>query len=116
MRNVTIRKSSGTLISFMVMMVITSCASMTGITGTWREVDSDATLEFSKDGTFRAVDDMGMAVSGTYTLSDDGMIRFSVHHGDGHDEVVIVEYSVSEDLLTVRTQDHSETEQYMREP
>jgi len=105
-----------TLILFILTPFIFSCASVAGLTGTWRGIDSESILEFSRDGTFRAADDMGMSVTGTYSLSDNDVIRFVIPHGDGSEEIVIMEFSIKGDILTVTTPDRSETEQYRREP
>jgi len=59
-----------TLMSFLLL----SWASKPDILGKWREVGKTATLEFSGDGTFKAVDNQGMSVSGQYTLSKDGKL------------------------------------------
>ena len=37
--------------------------------GKWKEIGKTATLEFWKDGTFKAVDNQKMAVKGKYTLN-----------------------------------------------
>lgn len=115
MKNCIVKTSTRIVIPALAILILSSCMSGAGLTGTWREVGSEATLEFSGDGTFRAVDNMGMAVAGTYSLSDDGTLRFVVHHGDGSDEVVVMKLSICGDLLTVTTPDLSESEQYRKE-
>jgi len=55
---------------FFTFFLIISCAHTPGVVGKWREVGKTATVEFLKDGTFKAVDNQGMAVSGKYTLSE----------------------------------------------
>jgi hypothetical protein len=51
-----------------MIFLLLSCASKPDIIGKWREVGKVATLEFSADGTFKVVDNQGMAVSGRYNL------------------------------------------------
>jgi hypothetical protein len=48
------------------------------ILGKWKEVKKVATLEFSTDGTFKAVGNQGMAVPGKYALSKDGHLRCKI--------------------------------------
>ena len=43
---------------------ILACANTPLILGKWKEIGKTATLEFWKDGTFKAVDNQGMAVKG----------------------------------------------------
>ena len=42
---------------------ILACANTPYIVGKWKEIGKTATLEFWKDGTFKAVDNQGMAVN-----------------------------------------------------
>ena len=58
-----------------VLFFLSFCASRPDLIGKWREVGKTATVEFSKDGTFKAVDNQGMAVSGRYSLLKDGHRR-----------------------------------------
>jgi len=39
-----------------------ACADTPYIVGQWKEIGKTATLEFWKDGTFKAVDNQGMTV------------------------------------------------------
>ena len=43
--------------------IILACASTPYIVGKWKEIGKTATLEFWKDGTFKAVDNQKMAVN-----------------------------------------------------
>ena len=40
-----------------------ACAKTPYLVGKWKEIGKTATLEFWKDGTFKAVDNQGMAVN-----------------------------------------------------
>ncbi len=54
-----------------VLFLLASCGSPPDIAGKWKEVGKAAALEFSKDGTFKAVDNQGMQGSGKNPLSKD---------------------------------------------
>ena len=74
-----------------------------------------ATLEFSTDGTFKAVDNQGMAVSGKYTFSKDGRLRCEIRHEGGSEEVVDLMISIKGDELTLTSTGSSGAERYRRE-
>ncbi len=92
-----------------------SCASAPGVVGKWREVRKTATLEFLKDGTFKAVDNQGMAVSGKYTLSENGNVRFEIEREDASPEIVTGKISVRGEELTMISGDGKEVDRYKRE-
>ena len=73
-----------------------------------------ATLEFHSDSTFNAVDDMGMAVSGKYTLDEDRNIRFEIKHKDSSNEIINGVLAVHGDELTYTTEDFKEVYRYKR--
>jgi len=72
-------------------------------------------LEFWKDGTFKAVDNQGMAVKGTYTLIEPGNVRFEIFRQDPAPEIVGGIFSLQGEVLTVTSEDGKEIERYMRE-
>ncbi len=91
------------------------CASRPDLIGKWREVGKKATVEFSKDGTFRAVDNQGMAVSGRYTLLKEGHLRCEIQQKEGSGEVVNLTVSIKGDELTLTSSRGREVEIYRRE-
>ena len=95
--------------------LLLSCASKPDMIGKWREVGKVATIEFSKDGTFKAVDNQGMAVSGKYTLFKDGNLRCEIQQGGSSREVVNLTISIKGDELTLSSSDSSEVERYRRD-
>jgi len=95
--------------------LIVSCASTQDIMGRWREIGKTATLEFMKDGTFRAVDNQGMAVTGKYTRHENGNIRFEIKLQGSPPEVVNGKVTVRDDELTFTSADQKEVERYRRE-
>jgi hypothetical protein len=98
-----------------VLFFLAFCTSAPGITGKWKEIGKVATLEFSKDGTFKAVDNQGMAVSGKYALSKDGQLRCEILQDGRTIEVVNLQVSIKGDELTLTSPGHAGAEQYRRE-
>ena len=98
-----------------MIFLLLSCASKPDIFGKWREIGKVATLEFSADGTFKAVDNQGMAVSGKYTLFKDGNLRCEVQQVGGSKEVVNLMISIKGDELSLTSSDRSDVESYRRE-
>jgi hypothetical protein len=91
-----------------------ACASTPNIVGKWKEIGKTATLEFWKDGTFKAVDNQGMAVNGEYTLIVPGNVRFEIFRQDTPPDIVKGIYSFQGDVLAVTSEDGKETERYKR--
>jgi hypothetical protein len=91
-----------------------SCIHTPEIVGKWQEIGKTATLEFHGDSTFNAVDDMGMAVNGKYTLDKDRNIRFEINHKDSTPEIINGTLSVHGDELTYTTEDFKEVYIYNR--
>jgi hypothetical protein len=87
---------------------------MPSIIGKWQEIGTTATLEFHKDGTFSAVDDMDMAVSGTYTRQRDGRTRFEIDIPGSPPDIVWGKIDVQGDELIVTSDDAQEVERYRR--
>jgi len=95
---------------------ILACAANTpNIVGQWKEIGKTATLEFQKDGTFKAVDNQGMAVNGKYKLIEPGNIRLEIFRQDSPPEIVKGTFSLQGDVLTVTSADGKEVERYKRE-
>jgi len=70
-----------------------------------------------KDNSFRAVDDMGMAVSGNYSLDADGNAKFEIIHKGASPEVEVIDVIImlQGDELTIKFPDTGEVEKYKRE-
>ena len=99
----------------LALFFILACASTPHIVGKWKEIGKTATLEFWKDGTFKAVDNQGMAVKGKYTLIEPGNVRFEIFRKDSPSEFVNGTVSLQGDVLAVTSADGKETERYRRE-
>jgi len=94
---------------------ILACANTPYIVGKWKEIGKTATLEFWKDGTFKAVDNQGMAVKGKYTLIEPGKVRFEIFRQDSPSEIVNGTVSLQRDVMTFTSADGKEVERYKRE-
>lgn len=103
------------LLTVFTFFLIISCAHTPGVVGKWREVGKTATVELLKDGTFKAVDNQGMAVSGNYTLSENGKVRFEIFRDDSPPEIVSGKISVRGEELTLISGDGEEVDRYKRE-
>ena len=103
------------LLLVMVLFFFSFCASKPDLIGKWKEVGKIATLEFSADGTFKAVDNQGMAVSGKYTLFKDGNLRCEIQQEGGSKEIVNVVISTKGYELTLTGSGNSGVEKYRRE-
>jgi hypothetical protein len=88
-----------------VFSFIIGCANTPNLVGKWKEIGKTATLELSKDGTFKAVDNQKMAVNGKYSLSEHGNIRFEISRQGSPSEIVTGKYSVQGDILTFTSAD-----------
>jgi len=94
---------------------ILACANTPYIVGKWKEIGKTATLEFWKDGKFKAVDNQGMAVKEKYTLIKSGNIRFEIFRQDFRPEIVNGTVSLQGEVLTITSEDGNEVEKYKRE-
>jgi hypothetical protein len=101
--------------AILVFSLIIACANTPHLVGKWKEVGKAATIELRKDGTFKAVDNQKMAVSGKYVLSEHRNVRFEIFRQGFPSEIVNGKYSVQGDILTLTSADGKETERYKRE-
>ena len=103
------------VLAALAFFLIVACASGPDVVGRWREIGKSATLEFWKDGKFKAVDNQGMAVRGKYTLDEKGNMRVEIMPQGPSPEVVNGRVTVRGDELTLEYSDHNEVERYNRE-
>jgi len=109
------KKSARVLWLVPMLFLLPFCASKSDLAGNWKEAGKAATIEFSEDGTFKAVDNQGMAVFGKYILFKDGHLRCEVQEKGGAGEVVNLTISIKGDELTLASSDSREVEIYRRE-
>jgi len=82
--------------------------------GKWQEMGKKATVEFYDDHTFQAIDDMGMAVNGTYAINDNGNVRFEIKHDHGETEIIDAKVSFEKDDLIFNFIDNGGIEKYRK--
>ncbi len=102
------------LLAIVLLFLMISCANKSKLVGKWREIGKTATIEFLEDGSFKAVDNMGMAVSGKHTLLENGNIRFEIVHQGSSKEVIEGKFSMQEDELVISFEKGKEVERYRR--
>lgn len=102
------------LLPIVLLFLMISCANTPKLVGKWREIGKNATIEFLEDGSFKAVDNMGMAVSGKYTLLGNENIRFEISHQGSSKEIVEGKLSTQEDELVISFGKGNEVERYKR--
>ena len=66
-------------------------------------------------GTFKAVDNQGMAVDGKYTLIEPSNVRFEIFRQGSPPKIVNGTFSLQGDILTVTSANGKEIERYKRE-
>ena len=94
---------------------IIGCANTPNLAGEWKEIGKTATLELRTDGTFKAVDNQKMAVSGKYSLSEHGNIRFEISRQGSPPEIVTGKYHLQGDMLTFTSAEGNEIQRYRRQ-
>ena len=109
------KNSFSCLLVIFIFLLIISCSNAPDIVGEWREIGKTATVVFWKDGTFRAIDNQGMEVSGTYTLNENGEIRFEIDRQGFVSDVVVGTISMEQDELILISDDGSEVDRYRKE-
>ena len=101
--------------AILVFSFIIACANTPNLVGKWKEIGKVATLEFWEDGTFKAIDNQKMTVSGKYSLIEQGNIRFEISRQGFPSEIVTGKYSVQENILTFTSADGKEIQRYRRQ-
>jgi len=102
------------LLAVLPIVFLVSCAHTPNITGKWQEPGKISSIKFGQDGTFTAVDDMGMTVSGNYTLQWKGKIRFEIKHQDSSVERIIGNITVQDDELIFSFDEDKEVVTYKK--
>jgi hypothetical protein len=95
--------------------LVIACANTPNLVGKWEEIGKAATLELWEDGTFKAIDNQKMAVSGKYSLSEQRNIRFEIFRQGSPSEIVTGKYSLQGDILTLTSADGKEIQRYRRQ-
>jgi hypothetical protein len=95
---------------------LTSCLHQpsSALTGKWQETRGRAIIEFFENRSFKTVDNMGMTVSGTYSLDDKGNVRFEIKHNEASIEMIEAKVTISEDEIIFNFGETEEVEKYRR--
>jgi hypothetical protein len=93
-----------------------ACAAGPTLVGRWKAVDGSATVYFSPDGEFHAVDNEGMPVSGTYRLVGPDGIRFEIRHDGSDTERIDARLTRAGDRLTLTFPGENAIDTYGRIP
>ena len=72
----------------LALFFIIACANTPSLVGKWKQIGKAPTIEFRKDGTFKAVDNQKMAVNRKYILCDHGELRFEIFRQRSPSEIV----------------------------
>ena len=87
------------MLKLVLVLFCLSCQHTLDVTGKWQGIGTTASLEFNRDRTFNAVDGMGMAVGGRYSL-ENGDMRLEIKHPGSPDEIIHVKIKIEDDELT----------------
>ena len=101
------------LVALLVLFLF-SCVYPPTLAGKWQEPGKTSSIEFSQDGTFKAVDNMGMVVSGNYILQEKGKIRLEIKHSGSSVEVLIGLIAMQKDELVITSNDGKEVLTYKK--
>ena len=94
--------------ALLLLFFLVSCVYNPDITGKWQEPGKTSSIEFRQDGTFTAIDDMGMTVNGNYTLQAKGKIRLEIKHPNSSVETIIGSIAVQGDKLILAHEEEKE--------
>ena len=101
-------------------MLMLSCAHSpspgSSLVGLWREMGKTATIEFRENGTFKAIDNQKMAVSGRYLVLQDNRVRFMVIRTGGTPEIITTRMTKNADQLHFHSLDGEEVGRFERVP
>jgi len=116
MKNILVKTVICSLLGVLLIVSLVSCAHTNNLAGKWQEIGKKSTIEFHTNGTFDAVDDMGMAVRGKYFLQENNTVRFEITREGAAPEIIRGKLILQGDELTLISADNKETEKYRRAP
>ena len=98
----------------LLILFFVSCAPTHNLTGKWQELGTTSSIEIRQDGTFTVVDNMGMVVSGTYTLHGKEKIRFEIKSPDSAVEIITGIHTVEGEELVLTSDEGKEVLRYKK--
>ena len=99
MRKSAYKDATQNLTALLLLVFLLSCVYDPNITGKWQEPGKTSSIEFEQNGTFVAIDNMGMTVNGNYTLLSEGKIRLEIIHPNSYIEIIIGSIEIQGDKL-----------------
>ena len=98
----------------LAILLLISCSDHPAYVGKWQEIRKTAILEFRNDGTFTAIDNQGVSVSGKFNLLANGTVTFEIAHQDFSPEIVRAKLILKDNELTFIPEKGNEVERYQR--
>jgi hypothetical protein len=98
---------------FLIVFFI-SCAPAHNLTGKWQVPGTTSSIELRQDGTFTVVDNMGMVVSGIYTLHGKEKIQFEIKSPDSAVEIITGIHTVQGEELVLTSAEGEEVLRYKK--
>ena len=94
---------SGSVLTVIILVAVFGfgCALRPTVTGKWQVMKGPASVRFEADGVFHAVDNEGMAVSGSYRLTGNDGIQFEVDHGEAQPEIIQARLVLEEERMVL---------------
>jgi len=102
------------LTALLLLVFLVSCVYNPNITGKWQEPGKTSSIEFGQNGTFVAIDDMGMTVNGNYSFLDEGKIRLEIIHPNSYIEIIIGSIEIQGDKLKLSYNEGKEVLLYQK--
>ena len=104
------------IVLIVIALTVHGCASGPTIVGKWKAVEGSASVSFTGDGVFHAVDNQGMPVSGKYRLVGSDGIRFEIRHDGEETETIDARVIQASERLTLTFPGENAIETYERVP
>ena len=101
-------------LTLLMVIFIVSCSHTPNIVGKWQAPGTISSIEFGQNGAFTAIDEMGMTVSGNYTILANEKIRFEIKHPNSSDEIIIGKFAVQNDGLILTLDEDNDVLTYKR--
>jgi hypothetical protein len=101
-------------LTLLMFIFLISCSLAPNIAGKWQEPGTTSSIEFGHNGKFTVIDDMGMTVSGNYTILANGKIRLEIKHPNNSDEIIIGNFAVQDDELILSLDEDKEVLTYRK--
>ena len=102
------------LLALLLVAFLISCGQTPSIKGKWQEIGKTSSIEFRGNGTFTAIDDMGMSVSGNYILLNNKKIKLEIKRSESSDDILIGTIDVQDEKLVLISDKDNEVVTYKK--